>query len=352
MSSSRRSSRMLVVVSTVLVLLGACSSGERPAAVVGGAEITSQELQRDIVLFRFLSSLSQAPCGTALPGESDDAACARFTLTNDIREELVKAYATEHDLAVATADVDSAIAQLEGSLGGEAVLTEQLQAQGLERSDLEVLARRLLLFNEVQTSIVEERIDDAALRAIFEEQQDQFASVEVSHILLAEEAEAQDVAAEVTPENFAQIASERSIDPGSAPNGGTLGSFSVAQFRQQFIPEFVEAALSLEPGQISGPVASQFGWHVIMLVRRDIAAYEDVKEQLLASQSGQTFEDWFAEQLEATDIDVNPRFGRLDEATGEVVPVRSTAGTPGAETGPTAPTGSTAPAGPTAPTGP
>ena len=112
---------------------------------------------------------------------------------------------------MATADVDSAIAQLEGSLGGEAVLTEQLQAQGLERSDLEVLARRLLLFNEVQTAIVEERLDDAALRAIYEEQQDQFASVEVSHILLAEEAEAQDVAAEATPENFAQTR-ERALD--------------------------------------------------------------------------------------------------------------------------------------------
>ena len=343
MTRPLRSFRLVVVVSLAVVLLGACDAGERPAAVVGDVEITAQQLDRDIALFRFLTSLSQAPCGTALAGESEQAACARFALTNDIREELVKVYAADHDLRVATEDVDAAIAQVQDSLGGAEVLVEQLQAQDLVLSDLEGLARRLLLFNEVQTSVVEERLDDEALQALYDEQADQFETIEVSHILLAEEAEAEDVAAEVTPATFAQVAMERSTDPGSAANGGSLGAYPLTEFRQTFIPEFVQGALALEVGQISAPVQSEFGWHVIMMVSREIAPFEDVREQIVAAQAAPVFEEWFLEQIVETDIEVNPRFGRLDEGTGEVLPVRSTASSPSAATGPTGATAVTGP---------
>jgi PPIC-type PPIASE domain len=104
---------------------------------------------------------------------------------------------------------------------------------------------------------------------------------------------------------------------------------SEANFRAQFDQTFVDAALKLQPGEISGPVHTQFGWHVIYLMKKDVPAFDDVREQLVTSQTPSIFGDWFAEQLDTTSVDVNPRFGRFDPKTGQVLPVRSTAGSTG-----------------------
>lgn len=326
----------------VLASLSACDVGGGPAASVGGVEISHEQLEGDTALYRFLTGLSGTPCGAPVEGESDEAACARFTLGNDIREELVKAFAADNDLNVEPQAVADAIGQLEENLGGADVLDDRLAEDGLVRGDLNALATRLLLFNVAQQTIVEERLDDAALRALYEENQPQFTTVEVQHILLATEREAEEVADLATPDNFARLAGERSTDPGSAESGGSLGSFSEAQFRSQFDPTFVEAALALEPGQISDVVETQFGFHVISLARRDVAAFEDVREQLVAQQGPAVFQEWMAERLQVVEVEVNPRYGRLDVATGQVSAIRSTA------EGETAPTGATGASGSTA----
>jgi parvulin-like peptidyl-prolyl isomerase len=329
-----RPSRVLLLL--FALVLPACGVAESPAARVGDATITNAELASDVPLYRFLSNLSGAPCGQPDGDESDTNACTRFTLTNDIREEIVKAYATEHDLAVDPDAVDSALAQVEQNMGGEEALKQQLGTAGLTRADLHELARRLLLFNEVQQAVTSERLTDDALRSLYERNLEQFTTVEVSHILVDSEQAANRIAATVTATTFAQTARRESTDRQSARNGGSLGTYSETQFRQTFDPTFVDAALALQPGQISAPVQTQFGWHVIYLVREDAASFEQVRDQLVAQQSGQVFGDWLIERIGALDVQVNPRYGRLDPDTGEVLRVSSTAASPsplGAATG-------------------
>jgi len=333
--------RLPPLVALVLVALvgGACAGSPADAATVGDSAISIDQLERDMVLFEFLTGLSGAPCGTPAPFESQDAACARFTLSNDIREELTKAYAADHDLAVEATVVNDAITQLETNLGGAETLDGRLTEAGLERADLRRLAERVLLVNVVQEAVVEERVDEETLRAQYEEQLGAFTNLEVAHILVDDEVEAERIADELTPQTFGQVARRESIDPGSAPNGGSLGTYTEAEFLAQFDADFVAAVIELEPGEISGPVETQFGWHVIQMVSREVATFEDVEEQLRAGSAGQVFQDWMLEQLDSTEIDVNPRFGRLDPETGEVVAVRSTAaeGEEGQPTGATAP---------------
>ena len=336
----------LLAFVSVVVLFAGCANDPSSAATVGDDEISIAQLHADVELFGFLTTLSGAPCGTPVEGESQDAACARFTLANDIREELAKTYAADNDVTVDPAEVTDAITQLEEGLGGAEALRSQLSDAGVTRAEVEGFAARLLLVNAVQEAVVDERLDEDALREAYQANLPQFTTVEVEHILVADRADAERIASEVTPETFAKAAQRESIDPGSAAQGGSLGSFSEAQFQSQFDPDFVAATLALQAGEISGPIQTQFGWHVIRLVRRDVAPFEDVRDQLRANEIGAVFDEWFNEQLGITNVEVNPRFGRFDTETGQVLPIRSTAQEPAGGTGstggaPGATTGST-----------
>jgi peptidyl-prolyl cis-trans isomerase C len=80
-------------------------------------------------------------------------------------------------------------------------------------------------------------------------------------------------------EDFAKVANELTEDPSGKANGGDLGFFS----KEQMVPEFSETAFSLEKGKISGPVKTQFGWHVIKTEETRVKPqpkFEDVKPQI------------------------------------------------------------------------
>ena len=104
--------------------------------------------------------------------------------------------------------------------------------------------------------------------------------VHARHILVDSEDEAKKLAAEARKPgvDFAELAKKNSKDPGAA-DGGDLGFFT----KDQMVPEFSEAAFKLEPGQISDPVKTQFGWHVIKVEEkrpRKPPEFDQVKAQI------------------------------------------------------------------------
>ncbi|HEU4355496.1 MAG TPA: peptidylprolyl isomerase [Actinomycetota bacterium] len=334
--------RALVLVLLAVVALAACDSGEQAAAEVAGAQISNEQLAADQQLFDFLTAISGSTCGQPAEDETQDAACARLTLTNLIQEELVKAYASQHDLSADPDTVANVIGQIEQSVGGAEALDQQLKQSDLTRARFEAFATRLLLFNSVQTAVGDDRVTDERVQQLYDENRSQYTTVEVAHILLPTRAEAEEVAREATPKNFADLAAERSQDAASAANGGSLGPTVEAAFVQQYDPTFASAALALQPGQISEPVQTQFGWHVIELLSREVAPLDQVREQITSQAAAEAFQSWMQERLQTAAIRVNPRYGRLDPATGQVVAVRST-NTGGGFQPTTAPTPSASP---------
>ena len=316
--------RALILVLVALLVLAACDTGEQPAAEVDGARISNEQLATDQQLFDFLTAISGSTCGQPEGDETQDAACARLTLTNLIQEELVKAYAAQHDLSADPDTVANVIGQIEQSVGGAKALDQQLEQSDLTRAGFEAFATRLLLFNSVQTAVGEDRVTDERVQQLYDENRSQYTTVEVAHILVPTRAEAEEIAREATPKNFADLAAERSQDAASAANGGSLGPTVESAFVQQYDPTFVAAALALQPGQISQPVQTQFGWHVIELLSREVAPLDQVREQITSQAAAEAFQLWMQERLQTAAIRVNPRYGRLDPATGQVVAVRST----------------------------
>jgi foldase protein PrsA len=352
-----RTLRLIAVSAVALVLFAACSDAEPTpsegvAASVGGSDITDAQLAKQAQLFTFLAALNQQPCGGPAPeGESQEAVCNRFALTNAIQETVVADYAEANDLAVTDKEVSDIVANLDQQIGADAV-DQQLTKLKLTRDDLNTLARQVLLFQDVQQQVIEDELGEDGLRAQYEKDILQYTTVQAEHILVKTEAEAQDVYQQVTSPGFTDadfqaLAKEVSIDPSVKQNGGSLGS-AVAS---TYVPEFGEAVAAMEPGDISQPVKSEFGWHVIKLVSKDVTPFEEAKAQLLQAQGPTVFNDWLRTQFDEGNLEVNPKYGQFDDETLTVVAVTSTdpsatatpTASPGAATGATGATGAGSP---------
>jgi len=143
-------------------------------------------------------------------------------------------------------------------------------------------ARNRLLMDDVLAVEGKSATTDEAMKKVYDEAAKQISGeqeVHAKHILVETEAEAKEVEAELKKgADFAELAKKKSKDPG-ASDGGDLGFFT----KDQMVPEFSAAAFKLEPGQISDPVKTQFGWHVIKVEEkrnRQPPTFDQVKAQI------------------------------------------------------------------------
>jgi parvulin-like peptidyl-prolyl isomerase len=119
------------------------------------------------------------------------------------------------------------------------------------------------------------------------------------HILVEDGETAQEILSRLeSGEDFSELAREVSTDPGSAANGGDLGWFS----RGRMVPEFEIVAFDLEIGEISEPVQSQFGWHIIQVLGHEERPLEETAFEQLRDQE---FRSWLETQRSASDVEIN-----------------------------------------------
>jgi peptidyl-prolyl cis-trans isomerase C len=157
---------------------------------------------------------------------------------------------------------------------------------------------------------------DDAMHKIYDEaikQTPNEEEVHARHILVATEGEAKDIETQLKKgADFAALAKEKSKDPGAA-EGGDLGYFT----KDQMVPEFAEAAFKLEKGQISDPVKTQFGWHIIRVEDKRVKptpTYDQVKGQL---------ENYVSRRAQAELVDnlrKSATIERLDQSSGQANP--------------------------------
>ncbi|MBR0691158.1 peptidylprolyl isomerase [Bradyrhizobium manausense] len=199
------------------------------------------------------------------------------------------------DVTMAEEELGPSLAQMDPATKDENVLSflidmkivakaaeDKKVADGEEFKKRMAFARNRLLMDSLLAQEGKAATTDDAMKKVYEEASKQITGeqeVRARHILVETEDEAKAVKAELDKgADFAELAKKKSKDPGSA-DGGDLGFFT----KEQMVPEFSAVAFSLEPGKISDPVKSQFGWHVIKVEEkrnRKAPDFEQVKAQI------------------------------------------------------------------------
>ncbi len=193
------------------------------------------------------------------------------------------------------------------------IVYQEAQKLGLDKQPdyiaREELSRRELLTSTfLQDFVKKNPISDADTKAAYEQYKKAYGDKEYSarHILVKTEAEAKEVIAQLGKGgDFAKIAKEKSMDPGSKEKGGDLGWFSPATM----VKPFSDAVAGLQKGTVSPtPTQTQFGWHVIKLVDTRPSqplAYDKVKEGLQKNLQQRNLEKMMGELRTKAKIEIS-----------------------------------------------
>ncbi|MBU5445027.1 peptidylprolyl isomerase [Paenibacillus sp. MSJ-34] len=215
-----------------------------------------------------------------------------------ISETLLDQAAKQANVTVTDQDIAEEINHLKNSFPSEDQFNMILAQQGMTEEDLKENMRAQVKINKIFEPNI--NITEESVKQFFDENKDMYGTpeeVRASHILVDTKEEAEEILKQLNNgADFAELAKEKSQDPGSKDQGGDLDFFG----KGEMVPSFEEAAFALKNGEISGIVESSHGFHIIK--RTDYkpaepANFEDKKEniryQLFAEEVNKQFQPWF-----------------------------------------------------------
>jgi peptidyl-prolyl cis-trans isomerase C len=224
----------------------------------------------------------------------------------------------QSDVALAEEELGPSLAQMDPATKDENVLAFLIDmkivskaAEDKKVQDGEDFKKRLaftrsrLLMDSLLASEGKAATTDDAMKKVYEAASKEITGedeVHARHILVETEDEAKAVEEELKKgADFAELAKKKSKDPG-ASDGGDLGFFT----KDQMVPEFSAVAFALEPGKISDPVKSQFGWHVIKVEekrKRKAPDFDQVKSQIETYVARKAQADYVGKLREAAKVE-------------------------------------------------
>lgn len=260
-------------------------------ATVNGQNITKQQLQE-------LFNAALKASGAKIEDLNAQQQLGGYTqlLQDLIMDKLVaEAASTEK---VSDADVDAELAKIKGQFPDEKAFQEQISQAGMTPEKLKENIRTGLQQSRwMKSQVKTPEITDDQAKTFYDSNIQEFEqpeTVKASHILFMvdpdasadvvkqkEAAAAKAAERAAAGEDFTKLAKELSEEPGASESGGDLGFFP----KDRMVPEFAEVAFAQKVGDISKPVKSQFGWHVIKVTDKKAAGtvpFDQVKEQVVS----------------------------------------------------------------------
>src|SRR5580692_11572753 len=257
----------------------------------------------------------------ALPVRADDA--------NPVLAKVNGSEIRQSDMAIAEEELGPSLEKMDPATRQENLLAflidMKIVSKAAEDKKVEngdefkrrlAFARNRLLMDSLLAQEGKAATTDEAMKKVYEDAAKQITGeqeVRARHILVETEDEAKAVKAELDKgADFAELAKKKSKDPG-ASDGGDLGFFT----KDQMVPEFSAVAFALEPGKISDPVKSQFGWHIIKVEEkrnRKPPEFDQVKAQIETYVTRKAQADYVGKLREAAKIE------RMDQAANTPAP--------------------------------
>ena len=267
------------------------------------------------VRFAAAASVLAIALFASLPLRAEDA--------NPVLVKVNGAEIRQSDVALAEEELGPSLAQMDPATKKENVLAflidMKIVAKAAEDKKIEdrpdfksrlAFARNRLLMDNLLAVEGKAATTNDAMKKVYDEAAKQIEGeqeVHARHILVETEDEAKAIEAELKKgADFAELAKKKSKDPGAA-DGGDLGFFT----KDQMVPEFSTVAFALEPGKISDPVKSQFGWHIIKVEEkrnRKAPDFEQVKAQIETYVTRKAQAEYVAKLRESAKVE------RMDQA--------------------------------------
>jgi peptidyl-prolyl cis-trans isomerase C len=245
---------------------------------------------------------------------------------------------TERDLQLAEAEIGSELGSLpepakrrvllefliENQLFAEAAEAKKLD-QGDEFQSRTAYSRRRNLRERFFEQGVRAAVSEADAKSFYDQQVGQIKpqeEIKARHILVETPEKAKEIAGLLAKGgDFAALAKEHSKDPASKDEGGELGFFT----RGQMVPQFEEAAFTLKGGEVSAPVQTQFGWHIIKVDERrerKPPAFDQVKERIVLSLTHKKAQEMLADLRTKVKLDyIDPAIKKMVEDEAAKPPV-------------------------------
>lgn len=272
----------VILLIAMTISLAACSGGKTDGGTdlvkVGDTTITDSQLNQYLELTAFIQNIDL----TQFPEDSMKAIKSQM-LDDLVAIECIKQHfkGKEDKVLPDTIDKDfkSFMDQAKSTKSIKDFLDEKkISDETMQRFYYDQYYRKAY-FDEVQTGM--KNLDQDA-KAYYDTNKDRFKVDEVtaSHILVKDDATAKDVLAKLKDgAKFEDMARQYSIDTSNKDNGGSLGTFG----RGQMVKEFEDAAFALKPGEISGVVKTEYGYHIIKVTGKNqgTKTYDEVKDSII-----------------------------------------------------------------------
>lgn len=304
MKNKRIAALVLTVIMILSISVGCVKENkESAAAVVNGEEISIAEFDENLEIYK---NMYEAQYGEIAWDEEIEEGVTYLSslkenvIENMIMDTIMLQEASKDSIEVTDEELQGLFDEYKAYYGDEETYNESLASSGMDEDFLMNYLENGELIDRYVGDFVESiEIDDEILKGYFDENKDKFAAVSASHILVNSLVEAQDILFKLNDgADFAEMAMELSQDPGSAVNGGELGYF----YKGQMVPEFEEAAFSVEPGNLSGIIQTDFGFHILK-VNDKKDTYEDNSDIVLGDYQNTKYTEKIEELKNDSDIE-------------------------------------------------
>jgi len=280
--------KLILLVGVVSLVAAACASTDDVVSTVNGVDISRSSVE---------SLVRDDGAGFS---DQDFATYLSVVIQWEAADQ---AATQQYGVEITEEQIDERVDQLVADSAPGATLEEYLVSVNATEDGMRSFAESLLVQEAVQAEVVSTLdpvtdIDIADEIAAFPLD---WTQVCASHILVETEGEAADLKTQLDGgADFAGLATEFSIDQGSAVQGGDLGCASPPNF----VEPFAEATMSAELGVVTDPVETEFGYHLILVTDRIEMPADNVRQYLEQTRSQDALNAWFSDIIESADITV------------------------------------------------